>query len=95
MIFNRCCSIEVNNVTVLRLIADVRSLLGCLIVVNVWKMHIESFDRIGEAANVSLRVACRETSSMHWFGSNIEAGLDGVAKLSLSPHRACFLLYIV
>ncbi|KAJ0452917.1 hypothetical protein HanHA300_Chr15g0584431 [Helianthus annuus] len=35
MIFNRCCSTEVNNVRVLRLIADVRSLLGCLIVVNV------------------------------------------------------------
>ncbi|KAJ0843805.1 putative 3-isopropylmalate dehydrogenase [Helianthus annuus] len=35
MIFNRCCSTEVNNVPVLRLIADVRSLLGCLIVVNV------------------------------------------------------------
>ncbi|KAF5791899.1 hypothetical protein HanXRQr2_Chr09g0400021 [Helianthus annuus] len=29
MIFNRCCSTEVNNVT------EVRSLLGCLIVVNV------------------------------------------------------------
>ncbi|MFS7893448.1 hypothetical protein Hanom_Chr00s000897g01669171 [Helianthus anomalus] len=29
MIFNRCCSTEVINVTVLRLIADVRSLLGC------------------------------------------------------------------
>ncbi|MFS7901030.1 hypothetical protein Hanom_Chr00s163074g01825891 [Helianthus anomalus] len=36
MIFNRCCSTEVNNVTVLRLIADVWSLLGCLIVVNAF-----------------------------------------------------------
>ncbi|KAJ0830433.1 hypothetical protein HanPSC8_Chr15g0655381 [Helianthus annuus] len=35
MIFNRCCSTEVNNVPVLRLVADVRSLLGCLIVVKV------------------------------------------------------------
>ncbi|MFS7895363.1 hypothetical protein Hanom_Chr00s002752g01704501 [Helianthus anomalus] len=35
MIFNISCSTEVNNVTVLRLIADVRSLFGCLIVVNV------------------------------------------------------------
>ncbi|MFS7960778.1 hypothetical protein Hanom_Chr08g00707011 [Helianthus anomalus] len=35
MIFNRCCLTKVNNVTVLRLIADVRSLLDCLIVVNV------------------------------------------------------------
>ncbi|MFS7987783.1 hypothetical protein Hanom_Chr11g01026961 [Helianthus anomalus] len=29
MIFKRCCSTEVINVTVLRLIADVGCLLGC------------------------------------------------------------------
>ncbi|MFS7946089.1 hypothetical protein Hanom_Chr06g00531951 [Helianthus anomalus] len=35
MIFNRCSSAKVNNVTMLRLIADLRSLLCCLFVVNV------------------------------------------------------------
>ncbi|MFS7947005.1 hypothetical protein Hanom_Chr06g00542931 [Helianthus anomalus] len=40
IIFNRCCSTKVNNVTMIRLIADVRSLLCFLIVINVCSFEL-------------------------------------------------------